>query len=114
MVLCSILFGLMIQLGIMACIVPGVFLLLMYFLYAHVLVDENPPGIECFSRAKELSNGNWGSIFIVFLMGCGCSMLGLMACYVGIIFVIPFIHLLWAVAYDRMTRQSPMGANLDK
>ena len=107
--LTSLLFGLMLNLGVMACIIPGVLLGIMFWPYAHVLVDQDRPTFECLSKAKELTDGNWGSIFIVLIFGFACLMAGYFACGVGLIFTFPFTQVLYAVAYDRMTCQTPLG-----
>ncbi len=106
MFLNSVLFGLMCALGYCACIIPGLLLALMFFFYGHVLVDDDLPGIQSLSRAKQLSDGNWGSLILIFNVGMACAFAGLLACYIGMIFTIPFVSILWAVAYDRMTCQT--------
>lgn len=115
MILSSIVFGFMYLLGFVACIVPGIIVMLMFFPYVLVLIDEDSPGIQCLWRAKELTDGNWGSIILVFLVSMGASIAGSMACYVGLLISIPFINLLFAMEYDRMSCQTPLnqipGAN---
>ena len=109
LLLTSLLFGLIVNLGALACIIPGVLLALMFWPFAHVLVDEDRSTLECLTRAKELTDGNWGSIFIVMIFGAACLMGGYFACGVGLIFTFPFTQVLYAVAYDRMTCQTPLG-----
>jgi len=105
LLLCSLLFGLMLNIGIMACIIPGLLLGIMFWPFAHVLVDEDQPGIASLSRAKELTDGNWGSIFIVMIFAVACMIAGFFACGFGLIVAIPFTQVLYAVTYDRMTCQ---------
>lgn len=101
----SIVFGLMLVAGLIACVVPGIIVLLMFWPFVYVLVDEEPDGIQCLWRAKEITQGNWGSAFVLALAAMGINLLGLMACCVGIIFTAPLTQLMFAVAYCRMTSQ---------
>ena len=56
LLLCTLLFGLIVNIGTMACIIPGLLLGIMFWPFAHVLVDEDQPGIASLSRAKDKSS----------------------------------------------------------
>ena len=101
----SFLFGLAVGVGTLLCIVPGIIVALMFWPYAYLLVDKDPPGIDCLSRAKEITENNWGAVFLIALASFGINMLGLAACCVGLIFTAPLTSLMMAVAYCRMTGQ---------
>lgn len=101
----SILFGLMVFAGTLACIIPGIILALMFAPYGYVLVDEDPPGIECLSRARAATKDNLGTLFVVALAMIGVNILGMLALCVGLIFTIPLTTLYFAVAYCQMTGQ---------
>lgn len=101
----SILFTLIVAFGLVAFIIPGILMAIAFFPFAHVLVDEDLPWIECFRRAKRLTDGNWPSIIIVFFVSLIALIFGATACIVGLIAAIPFVNLLFAVTYDWMTCQ---------
>ena len=105
--LCSLLFAVIVNIGVSACLIPGLLLGIMFWPFAHVLVDEDRPVIACLSHAKDLTDGNWGSIFIVLIFALACVIAGAFFCGIGVIFAIPFTQVLYAVAYDRMTCQTP-------
>ena len=110
MILNSILFGGLILLGSVAFVIPAFLLAVMFWPYGHLLVDKNCPGIECLTRSKALTDGNWGSLFIVMIV-CGASMFaGYLVCFVGLIIAVPFVNLVLAVAYDRMACQTPLNS----
>ena len=108
LIFAGILFGLMVTVGTLACIVPGILLALMFFPYAYVIVDKDRPGIESLRWSKGLTDGNWGSLFIVCLVASAATFAGFTACFVGSIFAVPFANFLYAVEYDRMTCQTPL------
>ncbi|MBT4866016.1 MAG: hypothetical protein HON53_13000 [Planctomycetaceae bacterium] len=99
----SILFLLMVTFGTAACIVPGIILALMFWPFAYLILDRDLPGIECLSRAKEITEGNWGAIFVLALAAFGINLLGICALCIGVLFTAPLTMLMFAVAYCRMS-----------
>lgn len=99
----SILFGLMVGFGTVACIVPGIILALMFWPFGYLILDRNLPGMECLSRAKEITEGNWGAIFVLALAAAGINILGVCALCIGVIFTAPLTMLMFTVAYCRMS-----------
>ncbi len=105
----SIVFGLMVMLGMLLCIIPGIIVALMFAPYLYVLVDEDLPGIDCLWRAKALTEGNKLSYFVIGLACMGINLLGLLALCIGLIFTIPLTTLITAVAYCKMSGQRTAG-----
>lgn len=101
----TLLFVILAGLGFVACVVPGVLVTLMFWPYVYVLIDENPEGISCLWRSKEITQGTWGSVFVLMLAAMGVSLLGFVMCCVGAIFTVPLAQLFLAVAYCRITGQ---------
>ena len=87
------------------CLIPGIIVALIFWPFGYVLADEDLPGIDCLSRAKEITDGNWGAVALIFLAGIGINILGALALCVGLLFTIPLTTLMWAVAYCQMTGQ---------
>ena len=110
MFLNSLLFGCLYLLGSVAFVIPGLLLALMFWPYGYLLVDKNYPGIECLWRSKALTDGNWGSLFFVFIIYWVSIYGGMVVCYVGLIITLPFANLLLAVVYDRMSCQTPLNS----
>lgn len=106
----SLIFTIVVGLGFVACIIPGVILSLMLWPYNYILVDRDPPGIECLTDSKEITDGNWGAVVLLALTAFGINLLGLVACGVGLIFTMPFTLLMFAVAYCGMTGQRTAAA----
>lgn len=103
MVLASIVFSLMLAGGLLAFCIGFFIVLLMFWPYVYVLIDEDPNGIDCLWRSKEITKGNWGSGLVLALAAVGINMLGALACCVGLIFTAPLTTLFFAVAYCQMT-----------
>lgn len=104
----SLVLGIFIIFGLLACVIPAIFVMVIFCPVWFVIVDQDLPGLDSLWRAKELTKGNLGSIFLLFLASFGITILGAMACYVGLLFTIPLVSVIFAVAYDRMTCQTPL------
>ena len=104
----SIVYGLIVSVGTMLCLVPGILLAFIFWPFAHVLVDTDPPGLNSLSHAKRMTDGNWGPLFIVFIVAGASILAGYCACGIGLIISMPYVNLLYAVAYDRMSCQTAL------
>ena len=114
MVMNSFLFSLMFALGLCLCFVPGLFVAAIFLPFGFVLIDEDRPGINSLIRAKELTEGNLGSMFLIVIVGCLSNWLGSMACNFGLIIAAPFVSVMTALAYERMTYQTSIKSMLDR
>lgn len=64
----SLLMGLAIGFGFIALIVPGVLLALMWSLAVPVKILENKGITDSMSRSSDLTKGDWGRIFVIWLL----------------------------------------------
>jgi hypothetical protein len=75
----SILISLGVGCGLIALILPGVLLALMWSLSVQAKVLENKGVIDAMSRSSDLTKGDWGRIFVIWLLflvlGIGVSLL---------------------------------------
>jgi DNA-directed RNA polymerase subunit RPC12/RpoP len=102
----NLVFGLIFGLGLVLCIVPGVLLMLRYWPYLCVIVDEDPPGLECFNRSAELTKGNWGAMFVVGIISYVLNYVAQnFTCGIGSLFTQPLCSLFVTTAYVKMTGQ---------
>lgn len=105
MLLARILFVLAYLIGVAACIVPGVLLGLMFSQYSFIIIDRGAGGIESLSLSKEITTGNKGAIFLLYLATIPIGLLGCAAAIVGVFFAQGFLLLMFAVAYLAMSGQ---------
>jgi hypothetical protein len=101
----SIVFGLMLIAGGCLCVVPAIFVWLIFGYYQYALVDQDAPGIDSLWRAQEASKSNLGGLLLIELAVYGINLLGMMACCLGLIITVPFTRVIYTVAYLRMTDQ---------
>ena len=102
--LVGFLYQLMVTAGSYCCVIPGILLTLMFWPYLYIIVDEDCPGMDSLSKAKEITSKNWLSCFVLQLLS---SLVGslLMLTIIGIPFVLAFNMLVYAVAYCKMSGQ---------
>jgi len=98
----TLLFGLMVMVGLLLLIVPGIYLALRYGQYMVALVDKNMPLMEAFRYSSSLTTNNRLNLFWLALLGMLITLAGLLACGVGLIFAGPVAWLSWVAAYRWM------------
>lgn len=74
-------------------IIPGIYKAYQYYMIPYILA-ENPdmPHYEVFELTKQLTKGVKLDIFIFELSFVGWNIVGLLACGVGILFVVPYVE----------------------
>jgi uncharacterized membrane protein len=102
----SLLFSIIVGIGILLLIFPGVILALMLWPYQYLVVDRNLGAMDALSAAKEITRGNKFRFFllmlVVSLLGC---VVGVFTLGLGMIVYGPFVALLMAVTYLTISGQ---------
>lgn len=94
-----ILYGIMVVLGIICLIVPGIILALRFGMYQNAIVDKNMGIIESLGYSWNLTKGNGLNLFVIALLTLCVFIAGCLALLVGLLFAYPMIWLMWIVAY---------------
>ena len=95
----TVLFGLVVGVGFMLLIVPGVYLALRYGQYMIAIVDRDLGIMDSFAYCSALTTNNRGKLCVLALLAMAIALAGLMACGVGLIFAGPVVWLSYMVAY---------------
>lgn len=97
-----LLFMIMVMLGFLLLIVPGVIVLLRFGMYQSALVDRNMGVIGSLQYSWELTKGNGLNLFVIGLFSILIVLAGCIAMLVGMLFAFPMMWLMWVVAYRWM------------
>lgn len=95
----SILYGLMVGLGLLLLIVPGIYLAMRYGQYMTAMVDRDLGVMESFRYSSSITTNNRMNLFLLALLSIAITLAGFIALCVGLIFAIPVTWLTWVVAY---------------
>jgi uncharacterized membrane protein len=98
----AILYGLVVIVGLILFIVPGIYFGVRLGQFQFAIIDRNLGAIDGLKASWEMTRGNvWGYIGLWFVM-VAILMLGAMALLVGLIWAYPTIFLATVVAYQVM------------
>jgi hypothetical protein len=119
----TILYWLMIGIGTLFFIVPGIYLATRFGQFLAAIVDRDLGVMESFRYSSTITTNNRMNIFVQMLLSIVIAVAGALACCVGLIFALPVIWLGWIVAYrwmqyghraalDHLGTQTPMLSKL--
>jgi uncharacterized membrane protein len=103
----AVLFGLMVAVGLIFCIIPGIILAIIFMFYGYVIV-ENPSisPIEALKESKALTQGRIGELFVFALALIGINIVGAILCGVGLLFTYGITAIAVAYAYRTLRGES--------
>lgn len=101
-ILASLLFGVVVAVGFLLLIVPGVYLVLKYGQFLTAMVDRDLGIMDSFAYSASITTNNRLSILGLWLLCILVVLAGALACGVGMIFAIPVAWLSITVAFRWM------------
>ncbi len=105
-VVIQILYSLIVLVGLALLIVPGIWLACRLFCTPLIYLDrENCTIGDAFRESFEITKGNAGSVFLLYLASIGIAIVGLIACIVGVLPAAVTITFAFICAY-RMLRNN--------
>ena len=105
---------------VVACLiwsVPITILALMFSQSKYLVVDRDVGIVDALKLSIRITRGNKWSLFLLGLFGSVLAIAGLLACCIGLLFVLPLLYLLGATAYLAMSgefSESPSGGAVDE
>jgi len=102
----SLLYSLIIVVGLILLVVPGIISGLMFMFYTYCVVDKNDGPIEALKRSARITAGAKWNLFLLVLMLLGINFLGALVLLVGLIVTVPFSMVVMAFVYRTLTAQT--------
>lgn len=103
MLVASIAGSIVILIGYLLCIVPGIIVALGVCLYPYLIVDQTMPGVDALKRSWEMTKGHKMTFFLFGLIGIFVFIAGALACGIGLLLVsLPMAMLGAAYMYLRI------------
>lgn len=98
-IIASILFWIMLLIGFVLLIVPGIIVFIRFAHYQSAIVEKNLSGIDALKYSWNLTRGNGLSLFGLAILTFLIAVAGLLALVVGLIVAIPVVWLAQLIAY---------------
>lgn len=95
----SILFSIMVFIGAIFLIIPGIYLAIRFQFFAAFIVDEDCGIIESLRRSWEMTKGQTLPLLLLFLTMLLISIIGLLLLGVGMFVATPVIYAMYLIVY---------------
>jgi hypothetical protein len=112
--LASILYAVVVSVGLMVFIVPGIYLAIRLQFYTMSIVEEDAGIISSLKRSWEITKGHGGRLFLLLLVCTGLGLLGVIAFIIGIFIVYPLIGLMMCHVFRKLTVSTESFASPEK
>ena len=100
-----ILYFIIVALGFVAFIVPGIILLIMFGFYQYLIVEQNAKPLEALRESKRITTGYKWELFMLGILVVLLILLGLLCLFVGIFVAMPVTTLAIVHAYRTLRGQ---------
>lgn len=104
--LASLVYGVMLAVGFLLLIIPGIILALRYFYFSYVMVDKRRPVLVVLRQSARLTKGWTWSLFLFTLVQAAIVCLGILALGVGVLVAMPVVLLSEVYIYEFLLKQS--------
>jgi hypothetical protein len=98
--LVGLVMGLLISLGILLCILPGIYLAVVWAFAIPLVADKRMDFWPAMELSRKVVNKHWGSVFLLAIVSALVAIAGYFVLCVGIFIAIPLIQAAWTVAYE--------------
>jgi len=99
----KVLYVLIIFVGFLLLIIPGVIVSLMFYFVGYLIVDRHLGPIEALKESKNITDGSKVTL-LLFTLGVGVlNLLGFLCLFVGLLVTIPVSMLAWVYVYRQLS-----------
>lgn len=106
-VLSYILMVLLVLVGTVLCVLPGIYLAIAYTFVWNLLADRKGSAWECLEMSRQAVTAHWGWALLLLFVASLLAYAGIIACIIGVFVTMPFYGLMLAAAYDRLFADQP-------
>ncbi len=106
-VLSYILMVLLVLVGTVLCILPGIYLAIAYTFVWNLLAERKGSAWECLEMSRQAVTAHWGWALLLLFVASLLAYAGIIACIIGVFVTMPFYGLMLAAAYDRLFADQP-------
>ncbi|HEY6102637.1 MAG TPA: hypothetical protein VI007_05360 [bacterium] len=105
--LASLLYWVVVAVGLVLLVIPGIIFSVRYLFYGYAVVDRNAHPVEALAQSAAATKGVWGALSLFGLVIIMLNILGALALGVGLLVTLPVSALATAWVYRRLTGTTP-------
>jgi uncharacterized membrane protein len=102
----SIIYGIMVAIGLIFLVIPGIYLAVKYQFYDYLIIDKGMGPVQSIKSSGVLTEGVKWNLVLFWLMLAGINILGMLALGLGLIATVPITWLATAYVYRRLQLQA--------
>ncbi len=99
----SIVYGIIVMVGFILLIIPGIYLALRLQFYSYYIVDKNAGALDSLRMSWKATDKNVINIFLFMLLIVGINILGALALLVGLLITIPVSFIAVTLLYRKLS-----------
>lgn len=107
-----VLYILLVVIGFILLIVPGLYFAIKYQFVQYLIVDKKMDVIEAFKESSKMTNGHKWNLLLLVLLYVAIVILGVMALGVGLLVAIPIVMVAQAYVYKKLSSNSVMQPDI--
>lgn len=98
----SIIYAVVVMIGLMVFIIPGIYLALRLQFFQAFIVQENSGIMESLRMSWDITKGSAGKLFVLALAMIGISIIGFIILIVGIFVAVPVCYMMYCYAFRKL------------
>jgi hypothetical protein len=106
----TLLYGLIVAVGMVLLVVPGIIWALRYSMYGHYMVTQGAGPVEALQMSAAATDGHKGELFGLKLASMGVIVLGALCLGVGLVWAIPTVEIAWSAVFLELSGQQTVPA----
>jgi uncharacterized membrane protein len=101
--LAALLVGVLTALGFVLLIIPGIIFAVLASLTLYFVIDRSMGAVDALKASIATVRANVGAILMAVLVTIGTTLLGALACCVGLLVAVPLNTLIWTYTYRKLS-----------
>ncbi|MGZ4711483.1 MAG: hypothetical protein ACXVLO_09015 [Acidimicrobiia bacterium] len=98
----AILVGILTFIGFVLCILPGIAVAFFTMFWGYFVVDKNLSPVDAIKASFELVKNNVGTVLVFLILSWVVTIIGVIACIVGLIVAMPVVTIATGYMYKRL------------
>lgn len=107
LIVASLIVGVIVSLGMILLIVPGIIWMIQFHFYSYALVDSNCGPMTSLKRSSQLTQGVKMKLLLFALAVFGINLLGIMCLGIGVLFTWPATFMASVAVYKELSATQP-------